>query len=112
MQATGPHHEQKVQKKPWLELAPISQLPIAGDGFSIPMKPTIKLDNPEARENPATPIEPSHQQENCSDEHDAEGSDNSWIERTLVGVFHELDGAKTHDPQTEEVRRWLNDNIQ
>ena len=68
------------------------------------------MDIPIALGKPITTTEPSHQQEDPP-EGQTEESDNSWIERTLVGVFHELDGAKIHDSQTEEVRRWLNDNI-
>ena len=73
--------------------------------------PASKLSNPEALEPTGKTSKPSHQQEDCTKEQGTAESDDPWIEKTFVGVFHELNGPKIHDPQTEEVRRWSNDNI-
>ena len=36
-----------------------------------------------------------------------EEEETRWRSRIRVGIFHETDGPKAHDPQAEEVRRGL-----
>jgi hypothetical protein len=76
----------------------------AGDGKSIPIPKPPNAEEMGKLVECGTPESPDRIDEN-------EIEEMYWKQGIRIGIFHETEGPRMHDPQAEEVRRWLSSRI-